>query len=120
NVTRKRRGLDALLEVVETLQGYPMAASIFESEILGARMDDYKPSDLDTLSAAGEIIWVGLEPLGEKDGRIALYLTDHLPLLYGPVGEQAPSPVLDHLRTHGASFFDDIQNAVGGFPNDTV
>jgi len=120
NVTRKRRGLDALLEVVESLQGYPMAASIFESEILAARIDDYKPSDLDTLSAAGEIVWVGLEPLGEKDGRIALYLTDHLPLLLSPVGEQAPSPVLDFLATRGASFFDDIQTAVGGFPNETV
>jgi ATP-dependent Lhr-like helicase len=120
HVTKKRRGLDALLEVVESLQGYPMAASIFESEILAARIEDYKPSDLDTLSAAGEIVWVGLEPLGEKDGRIALYLTDHLPLLHVSVGEQAPSPVLDYLRTHGASFFDDIQSAVGGFPNETV
>ena len=120
HVTRKRRGLDALLEVIETLQGYPMAASIFESEILAARIEDYKPSDLDTLSAAGEIVWVGLEPLGEKDGRIALYLTDHLPLLHVPVGEQAPSPVLDFLRAHGASFFDDIQLAAGGFPNETV
>ncbi|HEU4889733.1 MAG TPA: DEAD/DEAH box helicase, partial [Thermoanaerobaculia bacterium] len=83
-VTRKRRGLDALLEVVESLQGFPMAASIFENEILGARLVDYKPSDLDTLSAAGEIVWVGVEPLGERDGRIALYLTDNLPLLHTP------------------------------------
>ena len=118
--TKKRRGLDALLEVIETLQGYPMAASIFESEILSARIDDYKPSDLDTLSAAGEIVWAGLEPLGEKDGRIALYLTDHLPLLYTPPVETPDSPILDYLRSHGASFFDDIQSAVGGFPNETV
>ena len=120
HVTKKRRGLDALLEVVESLQGYPMAASIFESEILAARIEDYKPSDLDTLSAAGEIVWVGLEPLGEKDGRIALYLTDHLPLLHVSVERQAPSPVVDFLQTYGASFFDDIQSAVGGFPNETV
>jgi len=119
NVTRKRRGLDALLETVETLQGYPMAASIFESEILAVRIDDYKPSDLDTLSAAGEIVWTGVEPLGEKDGRIALYLTDHLPLLHTPA-DVPDSPIVDYLRTHGASFFDDIQAAVGGFPNEIV
>jgi len=131
NVTKKRRGLDALLETIETLQGYPMAASIFESEILAARIDEYKPSDLDTLSAAGEIVWAGLEPLGEKDGRIALYLTDHLPLLFsvapptpaatdaGEVAGATPK-IIDFLRTHGASFFDDIQAAVGGFPNETV
>src|SRR6201999_1678060 len=43
-----------------------------------------------------------------------------LPLPYSPAGEQTPSPVLDYLQAHGASFFDDIQNAVGGFPNETV
>jgi ATP-dependent Lhr-like helicase len=121
SVTRKRRGLDALLEVVETLQGFPMAASIFESEILAARVVDYKSSDLDTLSAAGEIVWVGVEPLGERDGRIALYLTDHLPLLVRPPAEPAPSgPLLDYLRTHGASFFNQMQVALGGFPGEVV
>ncbi|HEY0159520.1 MAG TPA: crosslink repair DNA glycosylase YcaQ family protein [Thermoanaerobaculia bacterium] len=118
-ITRKRRGLDALLEVVETLQGFPMAASIFETEILGARIEDYKPSDLDTLSAAGEIVWVGVEPLGERDGRIALYLTDHLPLLHKPA-EFEETPLTQHLRSHGASFFNQIQVAMGGFPAELV
>jgi ATP-dependent Lhr-like helicase len=118
-VTRKRRGLDALLEVVESLQGFPMAASIFESEILGARIADYKPSDLDTLSAAGEIVWVGVEPLGERDGRIALYLTDNLPLLHAPQ-ESVGSAIVEYLRTHGASFFHQIQTAVGGFPAEVI
>ena len=118
-VTKKRRGLDALLEVVESLQGYPIAASILEREILAARIEDYKPSDLDTLSAAGEIVWVGVEPLGERDGRVALYLTDHLPLLHTSA-PPADDPIVDHLRTHGASFFAQIQLAVGGFPNELV
>jgi len=120
NVTRKRRGLDALLETIEQLQGFPMAASIFESEILAARIQDYKPSDLDTLSAAGEIVWVGVEPLGEKDGRIALYLTDHLTLI-GPMSPIGPmGPIGEYLRAHGASFFTQIQAAVGGFPAELV
>ena len=38
-VVRKRAGLDALLDVVERLQGAPLAASIFESEILPARIE---------------------------------------------------------------------------------
>ena len=116
-VMKKRRGLDALLEVIETLQGYPMAASIFESEILAARIEDYRPSDLDTLTSAGEVSWTGVEPLGERDGRIALYV--------GLSGAPAPSPAVEHpivdfLRTHGASFFAQIYAAVGGFPNDVV
>jgi ATP-dependent Lhr-like helicase len=121
-VVRRRHGLDALLEVIETLQGFPMAASVFEREILAARIDGYKPSDLDMLSAAGEIVWVGVEPLGERDGRIAVYLTDHLPLLHSPVspGEGKDLPVIEYLRTHGASFFSAMQADLGGFPGELV
>jgi ATP-dependent Lhr-like helicase len=121
-VARKRRGLEALLETIETLQGYPIAASVLETEILPARLEEYRPSDLDTLSAAGEIVWVGVEPLGERDGRMALYLADHVP---SPNDVQATLPALeqqiaDHLRTGGASFFAQIHGAVGGFQNDVV
>jgi len=118
-VTRRRRGLDALLEVIESLQGFPMAASIFESEILSARVDNYKPSDLDTLSAAGEIVWTGVEPLGERDGRIALYLADHLPLLHQPQPVEE-SQILGYLRSHGASFFSQMQADLGGFPGELI
>ena len=122
-VTKKRRGLEGLLEVIEALQGAALPASIFESEILAARIDGYKPSDLDTLSAAGEIIWTGVEPLGDRDGRIALYLTDHLPLLHSNVATEASAleqQITDHLRASGASFFAEVQTALGGFANDVV
>jgi ATP-dependent Lhr-like helicase len=118
-VTRRRRGLDGILESLESIQGYPLAASIFEREILAARIDDYKPSDLDTLSAAGEIVWVGVEPLGGRDGRIALYLTDNLPILHTPAAAELgelEQRVVDYLRAHGASFYAQMQAAIGGFP----
>ena len=38
-VTRQRRGLDALLDTVETLQGAPLVASMLEREILPARIE---------------------------------------------------------------------------------
>ncbi|MEK6373680.1 MAG: crosslink repair DNA glycosylase YcaQ family protein [Acidobacteriota bacterium] len=113
-ITRKTKGLEALLEAIEALQGAAMPAAIFESEILAARVDDYRPSDLDTLSAAGEIVWAG-----GGEGRIALYLTDHLPLLHAPA-ETPSSPIIDYLQAHGASFFAQIQTAIGGFTNDLV
>ncbi len=83
-VVQPRRGLDALLDVIESLQGAPLAASILEKEILPARVLGYRSSDLDTLIAAGEVVWVGLEPLGERDGRVGLYLAERLPLLWPP------------------------------------
>ena len=53
--------MDALLDVVEQLQGAPLAASILETEILPARLEVYDPSDLDAVMAAGEVVWVGVE-----------------------------------------------------------
>jgi ATP-dependent Lhr-like helicase len=116
-VTRKARGLEGILQTIETLQGAALPAAIFESEILAARVDDYRPSDLDTLSAAGEIVWAGV-----GEGRIALYLTDHLPLLHSvETGlSLSPHPIVDYLQTHGASFFVQMQSALGGFANDLV
>jgi ATP-dependent Lhr-like helicase len=124
-VTRKRRGLDAILDTVETLQGAPLVASLLESEILPARIEGYEPGDLDTLLAAGEVVWAGVEPLGDKDGRLALYLTDALARLWRPPAADGLGPraqaIADHLRAGGASFFGAIHEAVGGgFPRDTV
>ena len=34
--------------------------------------------------AAGEVVWTGVEQVGDRDGRIALYLTEALPLLVPP------------------------------------
>ena len=128
-VTRPRRGLDALLDVVETLQGLPLAASILEREILPARLERYQPSDLDALISAGEVVWAGVEPLGERDGRIALFLTDHVGSLWRGV-LQPPSledlsereqAILGALDARGALFFAALQEAAGGgFPQDTV
>src|SRR5207247_2690349 len=78
-IVKRRYGADALLDAIEQLQGAPLPASILETEILGARIDGYDPADLDAVTAAGEVSWVGVEPLGERDGRVALYLADHLP-----------------------------------------
>ena len=125
-VTRRRSGLDALLDVVENLQGAAVPASILESEILPARLDGYNPADLDALAAAGEVVWCGVESLGERDGRIALYLTDHLQRLWRPPTDLGPlgrldARIVEHLRTHGASFFAPLHAGIGGgFEGDTV
>jgi ATP-dependent helicase Lhr and Lhr-like helicase len=124
-VVRRRTGLDALLDAVETLQGAPLVASILESEILPTRIDGYNPADLDALTAAGEIVWAGLEPLGERDGRLALYLTDHFSNLRRlPALDELPPrehAIVEHLRTNGASFFSALHDAAGGgYPAETV
>jgi ATP-dependent Lhr-like helicase len=98
-----------------------MAASIFENEILAARIEEYKPSDLDTLTSAGEVVWRGVEPLGERDGRIALYLASAMPAAaVAPPTTDLETKIVEHLRTRGASFFAQIHADTGGFTNDVV
>ena len=61
-----------------------LPASILETEILPARIDGYDPADLDAVASAGEVVWIGVESLGARDGRVALYLADHLSRLLPP------------------------------------
>ena len=129
-VTQPRRGLDALLDVVENLQGAPVPASMLESEVLPARILGYKPADLDTLIAAGEVVWCGVEAIGEKDGRVALYLAEKLPVLWpvgratgggkGPTAERE-GRIVEYLRGKGASFFQELHDGTGGgYPGETL
>ena len=120
-----RRGLDALLDVIENLQGAPIPASILETEILPARLVGYKASDLDLLIAAGEVVWVGFEPLGERDGRIGLYLAEKLSQLWPPRAmpelSEKEAAIVAYLQTRGASFFQDLHDGVGGgYPGETL
>jgi ATP-dependent Lhr-like helicase len=118
--------LDALLDAIENLQGAPLPASLLESSILPARIADFTSAGLDTLIAAGEVTWAGVEPIGERDGRIALFLADKLPLLaqrrplVEPLTEREEK-LLAVLESTGASFFDALlQAAGGGYPGETI
>ena len=123
-----RRGLDALLDTIESVQGASLLASDLERDILPARIAGYQRSDLDMLMAAGEVAWVGVEQVGERDGRLALYLTGTLPLLLPPVDPVKETKALSlrataivtFLQSNGASFFAGIHAACGGgFPGET-
>ncbi|MEQ1731171.1 MAG: DEAD/DEAH box helicase, partial [Vicinamibacterales bacterium] len=126
------------------LQGAPLPASILETDILAARLEQYEPGDLDAVIGAGEVVWVGVEPLGERDGRVALYLADHLPRLLPPRIDERPAPssgarkptprtpapqiptppapglparesaLVEWLAARGASFFAPLHEAAGG------
>jgi ATP-dependent Lhr-like helicase len=131
-VVQPRRGLDALLDAIESLQGAALPASLLETEILPARIAGYSSADMDTLVAAGEVVWVGVEPLGERDGRVALYLAEKLPMLWpidrvqGAAGgaddlSEREQAIVEYLRRNGASFFQTLHDGVGGgYPGETI
>ena len=125
-VTVPRRGVDALLDAVEILQGAALPASELEREILPARVLDYAIGDVDSVIASGEVVWMGRGSIGDHDGRIALYWADSLGQLLPPVPEvpelsDRARRMLAFLEERGASFFAALHEAGGGgYPGETT
>jgi ATP-dependent Lhr-like helicase len=64
-------------------------------------------------------VWAGIESLGPSDGRVALYLADHEPLLAQPARALEGAlyeKIREVLEGRGAVFFADLARTVGGFP----
>ena len=120
----RRRGVDALADIVAQLQGAPLAASVLEADVLASRMLGYKPADLDQLCTSGEVVWIGAGALGASDGRVRLVFRDQAALLV-PAAEPCEGAVHDalrnRLRDRGASFWPDLVAAaqVASLPYDT-
>ncbi|MDH3308553.1 MAG: DEAD/DEAH box helicase, partial [Acidimicrobiia bacterium] len=115
---RPRRGSAALVEILGRLQGAVIPASVIERDVLASRMV-YEAGLLDQLMVSGDWVWVGHGSLGARDGKLALYRRDQLPVLLLPrLDERPASEVHDRLREcldgRGASFFRDLYEASGG------
>ncbi len=114
-------GLDGVLNAIEILQGAALAISDFDAAIMPVRVDNYHPADVDELCAAGELMWRGLEPVGSKDGRIAIYLTSDYAQLSPPTTlaeGKLPLQLRHILKEHGAQFFSGLCNYIRAYPTD--
>jgi len=91
-------------------------ASDLESRILPARVAGYDESDLDALLASGAVIWAGGGAIGPRDGRVALYLSEHAPLVPGVTKNDGSTHqrIRDTLAARGALFFPQLLAALGG------
>jgi ATP-dependent Lhr-like helicase len=121
-------GPEALPAVLAQLEGFEAPASLWEAEVLPARVKDYASSWLDDLCTAGRTLWTRLRPLAngtQGGGRSSLRGT---PILLLPrraaptwsriaaaaAGEDGEAlggraqRVLDFLEANGASFFDEM------------
>ncbi|TDD81690.1 DEAD/DEAH box helicase [Actinomadura darangshiensis] len=110
------RGIDALVQAIEQLQGSAVPASALETLILPSRVPGYSPAMLDELTSAGEVVWAGQGGLPGGDGWVALYLADTAPLLMPEPAEITLTPaheaVLDALGDGGALFFRTLSDRV--------
>jgi len=69
-------GIEGVARVVELLAGVAAPASVWESQILPARVGDYAPGMLDELLATGSVLWAGHARIGEDDGLVSLHLQE--------------------------------------------
>ena len=118
SIGRPRHGTGALVETIEQLQGAAIPASIMETDVLPARVQGYRPADLDALCASGELVWIGRGPLGADDGRVALCFRDRARLLAPTPADEPPSgdmhqAIRTHLLGRGASFWPELVLAAG-------
>ncbi|MFI6516293.1 DEAD/DEAH box helicase [Spirillospora sp. NPDC050679] len=110
------RGVEALVQAVEQLQGAAVPASALESLVLPSRVAGYSPAMLDELTSSGEVVWAGQGSLPGGDGWVSLYLADTAPLLMPEPAEITLTPVhqavLDALEGGGALFFRTLSDRV--------
>ena len=119
-------GPEALPAVLAQLEGFEAPASLWEAEVLPARVKDYASSWLDDLCTSGRTTWTRLRPVAsgaQGGGRASLRSTPILLLPRRatptwsriastttddePLGGRAQR-VFDFLAASGASFFDEI------------
>jgi ATP-dependent helicase Lhr and Lhr-like helicase len=139
----RMEGPHAVDTVVGQLEGFEAPAGAWESEILPARLAGYEPTWLDDRCLAGHVAWTRLRPRAGRAGNgrtsngrpngseskattpvrttpITLIARRHA-ALWGSLSiqEEGVQPghraqlVLDHIRAHGASFFDELMDGTG-------
>jgi len=136
-------GPHAVDTVVGQLEGFEAPAGAWESEILPARLGGYEPTWLDDRCLAGHVAWTRLRPRAGRAGNgrisngrpnggesrattpvrttpITLIARRHAALWSSlSIQDDGVHPsnraqlVLDHIREHGASFFDELLDGTG-------
>ncbi|QEY70608.1 DEAD/DEAH box helicase [Pseudomonas denitrificans (nom. rej.)] len=117
------RGAESLAGVLSQLEGFQAAASAWESDILPSRVADYGINWLDDLCRAGRIVWARLPGRAAVKGRGGPLKSTPIVLLprtqmaqwsalsAGQAGAELSakaSKVLEVLKEHGASFFEEL------------
>nr|WP_190286066.1 ATP-dependent helicase [Pantoea sp. B_9] len=69
-------GINGVVRVIEQLAGVALPVSLWESQILPARVRDYQPAMLDELLSSGEVIWSGQRAPGAQEGLVSLHLSE--------------------------------------------
>ncbi|MCD9020937.1 DEAD/DEAH box helicase [Cohnella sp. NL03-T5] len=121
----EQQGSEGLLSVIERLQGLFLPLSHWETIIFPSRLTPYRKDHLDLLCASGEVLWMGRKDEGDKEGKIAFFLTGSKSL-YMPfvdIAMQSPTKhprLLKLLEDGGASFLTRLSREEGKSPSELL
>ena len=118
------RGAEGVAAVVEQLEGFELAATAWEHDVLPARVADYGAEQLDRLCYSGRVVWGRITPGTKAPLRtspITLLLREHAPHWVAAEADGASlsseaTAVRDALARRGASFFHELVQATGLLP----
>jgi ATP-dependent helicase Lhr and Lhr-like helicase len=119
----RRGGSTGLAEVLDRLQGLPLAAEVWEQTVLPVRAPEYQPRWLEEWTAGGEGVWVCRSAGDSGAGQLAFFQRETVRQLAAPVLPEAPalddatSRVLECLRGRGAMFLTDLAADSGLAPS---
>ncbi|MEL4888473.1 ATP-dependent helicase [Pectobacterium betavasculorum] len=91
-------GQEGVLQIIEQLAGLPLPASVWERQILPARVRDYTPDMLDRLLSSGTVVWSGHGSLGNDDGLVALHLQEFAPETLSMAAHASDAPDMSPLQ----------------------
>ena len=129
-------GEGGVLDVVDMLQGFELAAGAWEQEVLPARIVEYRPRILDDICLSGEVVWGrfsdrrdnGHFPPGRnsltRSTPISIAHRESLPWLLGDRAGSGsdlsggPEELLQVLSQRGASFLSELISATGRLSSD--
>jgi ATP-dependent helicase Lhr and Lhr-like helicase len=129
----RMEGPDAVGAILGQLEGFEAPASAWETEILPARIGEYEPGWLDEQCLSGRFVWTRMAARKGDPTRsvgpvratpITLLARRNLRLWSTLTGategahlSAKAQSVADYIRTHGASFFDELADGAGLLPS---
>lgn len=130
HVSEPRKGPDALLDIVQQLEGFSLPAISWERDILPARLQHYMPDYLDQLCNTGRVHWqrrINTTAAARKNTNMLRHTSITLlprahrgywqtESMAQPALNAHAQKLYDLLQQHGASFLDELQQASGLLP----
>lgn len=119
--TSNLNGIEGMVTILEQFQGLALPAFLWESEIFGRRIEDYRPEWIDELCRRGEVLWQGNSTPTGDFGDVAFMFREDFPFFQFTPKTNDDSGIHTQIKNAlgklGACFISDISAKTGLSPS---